>query len=343
MTNRPTPKVPPVYRPARAATAPNTPKAVQMRPARPTVPPVYRPARPAAHVAGTVQRMDKNLGVGTDFSKGQSEVSKFVVKAEESKRDDLVSKRQFSPSSRYEFRTYSETMLPDSGVDPVEGKKKRDPDGYYYHITSYANLRNINLVGLNPAEGGGVGGSSFQNADKEMNQASAKDSQGKVFVATVSKLTQRYLSFRLRQEDLIEKHREFIVATIVDRSKYKGPVVHMMLDRLQLGEMPAVLRFKDVWKPDDWVHDPIEKKAYALVGKQVPPAQIECLTHEGWVPVSAMTEIASVFARKDFEVQLRAGLLKFFSENNALMEKQGAIFELEEALAEELKKSKFLQ
>ena len=85
------------------------------------------------------------------------------------------------------------------------------------------------------------------------------------------------------------------------------------------------------------------KKAYALVGKAVPPQQIECLTHEGWVPVSTMTEIASVFARKDFEVQLRAGLLKFFSENNALMEKQGAIYELEEALAEELKKSKFLQ
>ena len=269
----------------------------------------------------------------------KTDIDVFVVKSVESKWDANVYKRLQSESGRYDFRYGTPTYLPEAGDDPTEKKaKKGKKSGYYYHVTSFANLARICEEGLNPKQGGGIGGSSFQNSDKEMNLSSAKESVGKVYVATMGKLTERYISLRLRQEDLLEKHRDFIINTLSEYAECKPKFVANLLDRLQFGEMPAVLRFKNHWDPECWERDPIEKKAFALVGQSVSPDLIECLTSEGWVPVSKMGEMAKVYAPSKIDVPFRKGLLAFYGAFNDKLEKMSSVeaYLLEKELIEKL-------
>jgi hypothetical protein len=309
------------YRPASAS--PASPIVQRFSGPRMTAPPRFVPPpqliRPSAPGARVVQRMETD-SPGLSSSSPKSDIDPFVMKASESRGDSDIHTRSYSASSHYDFRhTPSSSYLPQSGPDPTE--KRRSLDGYYYHVTSYINLAKILQDGLNPDAGGKVGGSSYQNADANMNQVSATDSQSKVFVATVSKLTERYLSFRLRQEDLINKHRDWVVTAICERKTCNRKSAATLLERFQTGELPLVLRFRNVWAPKQWEHDKTDTAAFALVGTPVLPAQIECLSTGGWLPLTTLTEVAVIFQRADFETNFRKGLLRFFGEYNAELEK----------------------
>lgn len=303
---------PPVYRPAPTIRAIPiiqgfpAPKAANPRRFMQPSWPVRLPA-PGDRVPRVVQRMEVNFP--------KIDIDPFVMKAVESKSNDKSEVRSQSGQNRYDFRYNPSSYLPDSGPDPT--KTKKPGDGYYYHVTSYVNLRNILENGLNPNAGGKVGGSSYQNPEAKMNQVSASDSQSKVFVATASKLTERYLSFRLRQEDLINKHRKWIVNAIGSRKSLWSPKkCEFLLDRFQTGELPLVLRFKNVWSLDRWESDKTDKAAFALLGTSVLPAQIECLSTGGWVPLITLTELKDIFERTELEQNFRSGILTFFGEYN---------------------------
>jgi hypothetical protein len=253
-----------------------------------------------------------------ELAQTQTQIDPFTMKATESRKDDPVDKRSLSATSRYDFRNNDKAALPDAGPDPTEKAKARNAEvpAYYYHITSYSNLKKIFAEGLNPAAGGAEGGSSFQSADAKMNQASANDSKNKVFVATVGKLTERYLSLRLRQNDLFERHGECIVAEMDKLLKLGDGGAQMVFAQICLGEEAVTLRFKNSWAIKNWEHDPIEKKAYALKGTPVPPAQIECLSIGGWAQLDTMVEVANaITSGKDFD-QIRQALLAFYGQHN---------------------------
>ena len=181
-----------------------------------------------------------------------------------------------------------------------------------------------------------------------MNDKSISDSSNKVFVATLTKLTQRYLSLRLRQEDLFGKHREFILFTITSH-KFGGKTPTMQLatylfDRVLLGEEPAVLRFANRWNKKSWVSDPTDTGAFALVGTTVEPGEIQCLTIEGWVPLDVMADvIQEAYGRHNKEKPFRTGLLNFFRKYNDDLGtwSQSQVYTLDEKLVEELTNAGF--
>ena len=245
-------------------------------------------------------------------------VDPFVMKAEESRSDSPLDDRRESASNRYDFRNNPQAILPDIGPDPTKGGKARAKadDGWYYHVTSYANLKGVFADGLNPAAGGGIGGSSHHNADAKMNEDSAKDSQGKVFVSTVGKLTQRYLSFRLRQNDLFARHGDCIVSVIAERCNLSQEAAELLYAQFTFGEEPIVLRFANSWAASSWVKDPIDKAAFALVGKPVPPADIECLTVGGWAPLALFADLPAMVGTAAHFDELRKVLLGFYGEHN---------------------------
>ena len=192
---------------------------------------------------------------------------------------------------------------------------------YYYHVTSYANLKRIFAEGLNPAAGGAVGGSSYQNSKAETNVLSANDSKNKVFVATVGKLTQRYLSLRLRQNDLFGRHGACIVSVLAEKAGLGQEGAESMFAQISLGEEALVLRFANSWKPTDWETDPIDTAAFALKGKAVSPDKIECLSLGGWVPLKSLTEIATAVGTDQRFAEFRKVLLGFYGEHNEKLEK----------------------
>ena len=254
-------------------------------------------------------------------ARNKAAANPFVLKAEESRADSPQGERSKSASSHYNFRNNPQAQLPDAGPDPTAKQKRQrgaatDADAFYYHVTSYTNLTTIFNQGLNPSAGGAVGGSSFQNADSVMNQKSADDSKNKVFVATVGKLTQRYLSFRLRQDDLFGKHSERIVEVLHTNTKMNKKMAEQLFAQVSLGEEPVVLRFANTWGSESWVPDPIDTAAFALVGKAVPPNQIECLTVEGWKKLDVLTAIVQAFPGSEPVTKLRAALLRFYGKHN---------------------------
>ncbi len=115
-----------------------------------------------------IQRMEQ------EHAAPKTQIDTFVVKAIESRSDSDKYTRSTSKSNRYDFRYPHAAHLPESGGDPTKksASEKQPSNGYFYHVTSYFNLAKIFDSGLNPAAGGGVGGSSFQSEDTEMGDAS---------------------------------------------------------------------------------------------------------------------------------------------------------------------------
>lgn len=269
--------------------------------------------------------LDNARSYALERPKAKADIDPFAMKAEESRSDDPSAVRSESPSSHYDFRNNPDAKLPHTGPDPTEPKKKarkgaeEEPE-YYYHVSSYTNLRGIFDNGLNPTAGGGVGGSSFQNADAKMNEASANDSRNKVFVATVGKLTQRYLSLRLRQSDLFKRHGACIVDVLADKTGLSQEAAELVFSQICLGEEAVVLRFKNIWRNVDWEHDPIDKAAFALKGQAVPAANIECLSLGGWANLTVLTEIANIIPTDAQFTNFRGALLAFYGKHNETLE-----------------------
>ncbi len=255
----------------------------------------------------------------------KADIDPFGMKAHESSSDDSYEKRSVSASGRYDFRNNPNAKLPDIGADPTQPKEKTrkgrvEQPGFYYHVTSYANLKRIFAEGLNPAAGGAVGGSSYQNANAEMNVSSASDSRNKVFVATVGKLTQRYLSLRLRQNDLFGLHGPCIVSVLAEKAGLGDEGAESLFAQICLGEEALVLRFENTWNPTDWEKDPIDTAAFALKGKAVPPGKIQCLSLGGWVPLTTLTEIATAIGTEARFAEFRKVLLAFYGAHNEQLE-----------------------
>jgi hypothetical protein len=272
------------------------------------------------------QMLDGARAQAAERQRSKADIDPFAMKAEESSADDTYEERSASESSHYDFRNNPKAQLPDIGADPTQPKEKPrkgivEQPGYYYHVTSYSNLKRIFAEGLNPAAGGGVGGSSYQNADAAMNVASANDSRNKVFVATVGKLTQRYLSLRLRQNDLFGRHGACIVEVLADKAGLGEKGAESLFAQICLGEEAVVLRFENTWASGDWENDPIDKAAFALRGRAVPPANIQSLSIGGWVPLTDLTEIANVIGTEARFTEFRSALLAFYGDHNETLEK----------------------
>jgi hypothetical protein len=157
---------------------------------------------------------------------------------------------------------------------------------YAYHTTSFINLYNITGTGLLRAVGGSPGGSCFLAKDDAQRDGSIEHSK-QVIAAAIGRFT---LNTYVNQR---EDRADEVVGD--DNDARNAHVSELQSD---LDEHAALLRFK-ITAEHEWITDPQDGRALLLTNADVAPGELECLTSEGWVPMTALAELGSALRYDD--------------------------------------------
>jgi hypothetical protein len=149
---------------------------------------------------------------------------------------------------------------------------------YAYHTTSFVNLFIIASTGLLRNAGGSPGGSCYLAQDIAQRDDSIKHSKQVIAAALGRFALNTYVNQR---EDRADK------VVIDDDTARDAEESDLQSD---LDEHGALLRFK-ITAEQHWVTDPQDSRAVLLSSTDVTPPELECLTSEGWVPVTTLTEL----------------------------------------------------
>jgi hypothetical protein len=142
---------------------------------------------------------------------------------------------------------------------------------YVFHSTSYQNLPSILSNGIDPAKGGGPGGSCELCEEGQLKQTSIENSKNKIAVA-VDRLTMgTYINQR---EDFASKPEQG------DSARHFSVLLRFKVQERHQG-------FKNPKKTisSTWSKDPDDKRAWHLSNTPVLPSEIEFLSHDGWHPL----------------------------------------------------------
>jgi hypothetical protein len=157
---------------------------------------------------------------------------------------------------------------------------------YAYHTTSFINLYNITGTGLLRAVGGSPGGSCFLAKDDAQRDNSIEHSK-QVIAAAIGRFTLN--TYVNQREDRADK-------VVGDDNTARN--AHESELQSDLDEHAALLRFK-ITAEHEWVTDPQDSRALLLTNADVAPGELECLTSEGWVPMTALAELGTALQYND--------------------------------------------
>jgi hypothetical protein len=149
---------------------------------------------------------------------------------------------------------------------------------YAYHTTSFVNLFVIAASGLLRNMGGTPGGSCYLAEDVDQRDDSIAHSKQVIAAAFGRFALKTYVSQR---EDRADK--------VVDDDDTARDAQESELQS-DLDEHAALLRFK-VTAEQKWVTDPQDSRALLLCNTDVAPQELDCLTSDGWVPVTGLAEL----------------------------------------------------
>lgn len=226
----------------------------------------------------TIQRME-NLYENNGGEESKEKEQQSRQPAQEAIKP-FLHKRDSSQESGYS-RLYpgkKQDRFPDSAKNPLS-PDARHQEGYMYHMTSYKNLALIRSTGLDPRCGGKPGGACFL-AEGEMKTGSIQHSQNSIATTNRPFTISIYMKQRWNR------------ATV---SGDFGPI----------DEFSVILKFQNEYEAGAWEKDPQDKQAWLLKGTNVPPEKIQCLTTEGWVPLTSLIDIEKVLAKEEREKTAR--------------------------------------
>lgn len=142
---------------------------------------------------------------------------------------------------------------------------------YVFHSTSYQNLPSILSNGIDPAKGGGSGGSCELCEEGQLKQTSIENSKNKIAVA-VDRLTMgTYINQR---EDFASKPEQG------DSARHTSVLLRFKVQERHQGFKNSKNTISSTWSKD-----PDDKRAWHLSNTPVLPAEIEFLSHDGWHPL----------------------------------------------------------
>jgi len=167
-------------------------------------------------------------------------------------------------------------------MDPSAVKPQPLADEYFgkyaYHNTSFVNLYIIARTGLLRSAGGSPGGSCYLAEDIAQRDDSIQHSK-KVIAAAFGRFALN--TYVNQREDRADK----VLADDATARNAKESELQSDLD-----EHAALLRFK-ITAEHLWVTDPQDSRALLLSSADVTPAELDCLTSEGWVSVTKLAEL----------------------------------------------------